>query len=466
MKNGRKGGKSLGVLILAAGQGTRMESHIPKVLHPVAGRPMLFYVLRVANAMKPNAIGVVIGFESDKVKASVQKIAKDCGITRPIVFITQKKPLGSGHAVLESVSFLKKFQTAAVLCGDTPLLTYESLYALLHSHEDQKGQVTLLTARLANPKGYGRIIRSPLGEVLRIVEESVGTQKELAVTEVNSGAYCFEVLPLLKALKEITGKGPKKEHFLTDVLEFIRSKGGKVNAYVSANPEEILGVNSRVQLSAAERITNRRMLERLMLSGVSIIDPTTTHVDADVEVGKDSVLHPFTILRGKTKIGRNCEIGPYCNIQSAQIGNECLVQLSQLTECRILEKTEVGPYSHIRPDSVIGPRAKIGNFSEIKNARVGYGSKVNHLSYIGDADVAEDVNIGAGTITCNYDGKSKHKTTIGAKTFVGSNVNFIAPVKIGRGAKIAAGSTIDKDVPDQALAIARERQTIKPNYQK
>ncbi len=456
----------MAVLVLAAGQGTRMESSIPKVLHPVAGRPMLFYTLRVANALKPNAIGVVIGYEADKVKTEVQKIVKDCGITRPIVFIHQKKVLGSGNAVFESVPFLKKFQTATVLCGDTPLLTYESLYALVRSHESQKGQVTLLTARLANPKGYGRIVRSPLGEVLRIVEESLGTAKELLINEINSGAYCFEVQSLLAGLKEICAKGPKKEHFLTDILEFIQSKGGKVNAYVSSIPEEVLGVNSRIQLATAERITNRRMLERLMLSGVSIIDPSSTHVDADVEVGQDSVIHPFTVLRGKTKIGRNAVVGPFCNISDAQIGNECVVRLSQLSECRILEKSEVGPFSHIRPGSVLGPRVKVGNFSEIKASRIGCGSKVNHLSYIGDAEIQEDVNIGAGTITCNYDGKAKHKTLIAAKVFVGSNVNFIAPVKVGRGAKIAAGSTIDQDVPEQALAIARERQINKPNYGK
>jgi bifunctional UDP-N-acetylglucosamine pyrophosphorylase / glucosamine-1-phosphate N-acetyltransferase len=459
--NKDKHAKSLGALILAAGQGTRMESTIPKVLHPVGGRPMLFYVLRLANALKPAAIGVVVGHEADRVKAAVNAMAKDCGINRPIHFIHQKKALGSGNAVLESVPFLKKHQMAAVLCGDTPLLTYESLYALIESHAAQKGQVTLLTARLANPKGYGRIVRSPLGEVLRIVEESVGTSKELAINEINSGAYCFEVDTLMAGLKEIGAKGPKQEHFLTDILELIRAKGGKINAYVSQVPEEVLGVNSRVQLSSAERIMNRRMLERLMLSGVTILDPASVHVDADVEVGQDSVIEPSTILRGKTKIGKHCRVGPFCFMENAQIGNECEVRLSQLVDCRILEKSHIGPYSNIRPESVVGPRVRIGNFTEIKNSRIGFGSKVNHLSYIGDAEIHEDVNIGAGTITCNYDGKVKHKTAIAAKAFVGSNVNLIAPVRIGRGAKIAAGSTITEDVPDEALGIARARQVNK-----
>ncbi len=459
--NNHKAQKSLGVLILAAGEGTRMESSIPKVLHHVGGRPMIFYTLRLANAVKPLAIGVVVGYEAERVKTSVQGLAKDCQIARPISFILQKKALGSGNAVLEAMPFLKKFKTVVVLCGDTPLLTYESIYGLFQSHEEQKGQVTLLTARLANPKGYGRIVRSPLGEVQRIVEESVGTAKELAINEINSGAYCFEVEALMSGLKEIGAKGPKKEHFLTDVLELIRARGGKVNAYVSQVPEEVLGVNSRIQLSTAERIMNRRLLERLMLSGVTVVDPNSTHIDADVEIGQDSVIYPGTILRGKTKIGKMCRIGPYTHIYEAQIGNECVVRMSYLDTCRVLEKSEIGPFSNIRPESVIGPRAKVGNFTEVKASRIGFGSKVNHLSYIGDCEIHEDVNIGAGTITCNYDGKAKHKTTISAKAFVGSNVNLIAPVKIGRGAKIAAGSTVTEDVPDEALAIARARQVIK-----
>ena len=456
-----KTAKNIGVLILAAGEGTRMESSIPKVLHAVGGRPMIFYTMRLANAVKPTGIGVVVGYESDRVKTAVQQIAKDTQINRPVTFIIQKKQTGSGNAVLEAMPFLKKFKTVLVVCGDTPLLTYESIYALVQSHEDQKGQVTLLTARLGNPKGYGRVIRGPLGDVLRIVEESVGSPKELAVGEVNSGAYCFAVESLISGLKEIGAKGPKNEHFLTDVLELIRTKGGKVNAYQSQNAEEILGINTRLQLSAAERIMNRRLLERLMLSGVTVLDPASTHIDADVEVGQDSVIHPDVILRGKTKIGRDCKIGPFCYITDAQVGNECEIRMSQVENARILEKTVIGPFSNIRAESVIGPRVRIGNFTEVKASRIGFGSKVNHLSYIGDAEIHEDVNIGAGTITCNYDGKEKHKTVIGAKAFIGSNVNLIAPVKIGKGAKVAAGSTVTEDVPDEALAIARARQVNK-----
>ncbi|MEK7390289.1 MAG: bifunctional UDP-N-acetylglucosamine diphosphorylase/glucosamine-1-phosphate N-acetyltransferase GlmU [Elusimicrobiota bacterium] len=456
-----KGQGQLCILVLAAGQGTRMESSIPKVLHHVGGRPMLFYVLRIANALKPGSIGVVVGHEAQHVKTATAEMSRSVGITRPIQMILQKKPLGSGNAVLEALPYLKKFKTALVMCGDTPLLTYESIYNLFLTHEQLKGQATLLTARVAAPKGYGRIVRGALGEVQRIVEESVATAKELAISEVNSGAYCFEVDALVNGLKEIQAKGPKKEHFLTDVMEAIRGKGGRIHAYVSSNSEEILGVNNRAQLSAAERVLNKRMLERLMLSGVTIRDPQSTHVDADVEIGQDTVIYPGVILRGHTKIGRLCHIGPYTHVEETSIGNECEIRFSSVSHARILEKTNVGPFAHIRPDSTIGPRARIGNFTEVKCSKIGFGSKVNHLSYIGDSDIAEDVNIGAGTITCNYDGKEKHRTVIGAKAFVGSNVNLIAPVKIGRGARVAAGSTVTEDVPDEALAIARARQVNK-----
>ncbi len=451
---------SLGVLILAAGEGTRMESSLPKVLHSVGGRPMLFYGLRLANALKPAGIGVVIGHQADHVQKEIEEMTKGW-LNRPITYIRQKHPTGSGGAVLEAMPFLKKFQTAVVACGDTPLLTFETVYGLVNAHREQKGQVTLLTARLATPKGYGRVVRSPLGEVLRIVEESEATPKEAAITEINSGTYCFEVAPLLDAVRGIAPQGPKKEIYLTAALELARQKGGRVNAHVCGNAEEALGVNTRVQLAHVERVLNRRCLDRLMLSGVTIVDPSHTYVDADVEIGQDSIVLPGTILKGKTQIGKACHVGPFTYIEDTTLGNNCEVRNSYVNGARILEKTTIGPYSHIRPGTVAGPRARIGNFSEIKASRIGFGSKVPHLSYIGDADIAEDVNVGAGTITCNFDGTEKHKTVIGAKAFIGSNVNLVAPVKIGRGAKIGAGSTITEDVPEGALAIARARQENK-----
>ncbi|MBI4678171.1 MAG: bifunctional UDP-N-acetylglucosamine diphosphorylase/glucosamine-1-phosphate N-acetyltransferase GlmU, partial [Elusimicrobia bacterium] len=435
------------------GQGTRMESTLPKILHPVGGRPMIYYVLRVANALKPAAIGVVVGHEAEGVKKDIFQLAKDCGVTRPVQFIQQKMPLGSGNAVLESIPFLKRFTAVTVLCGDTPLLTFESLMSLQRVHEENKAQATLLTARLANPKGYGRIVRTPTGDVLRIVEESVASPREAVINEVNSGAYCFEVAALLAGLREIGARGPKREHFLTDILELVRTKGGRIIAALSSNPEEALGINNRVQLAAAERIINRRMLERLMLSGVTVVDPASTHADADVEVGKDSVIEPFTILRGKTLIGSRCKVGPFCFLENAVVGNESEVRSSQLRDCRILEKCAIGPYSNIRPESVVGPRARVGNFSEVKASRVGFGSKVPHLSYIGDADIREDVNVGAGSITCNYDGKLKHKTLIEARAFIGSGTMMVAPVRIGRGASTGAGAVVTRDVPDGVTVV-------------
>ncbi|MDE2292894.1 MAG: bifunctional UDP-N-acetylglucosamine diphosphorylase/glucosamine-1-phosphate N-acetyltransferase GlmU [Elusimicrobia bacterium] len=451
----------LGVLVLAAGQGTRMHSSVPKVLHRIGGRPMIHYTLRLAATLKPGAIGVVVGHEAETVRKTVAESLKEWGITRPVTFIHQKNLTGSGAAVIESLPFLKKFKTALVTAGDTPLLTFDTLHAVLKQHEDQKSQVTLLTARVRDPRGYGRIIRSPLGEVVRIVEELDATPKEAAISEVNSGTYCFETALLVAAVKKLSPKNAKNELYLTDALEHIRTQGGRVSAYMTPTGEEAQGVNNRLQLANAERILNRRMLERLMLAGVSVLDPATTYVDADVEVGQDTLLLPGTILRGKTRIGKQCRIGPWTRIEDSQVGNECEVTASYLRDARLLEKTTVGPYAHLRPGTVAGPRVRIGNFTEVKASRIGYGSKVNHLSYIGDADVAEDVNVGAGTITCNYDGKEKHRTTVGAKAFIGSNVNLVAPVKVGRGALIGAGSTITEDVPDGALAIARERQVNK-----
>lgn len=459
-KSGVKGGQ-LGVLILAAGQGTRMLSATPKVLHTIGGRPMLYHLLRLANALKPSSIGVVVGHQDEVVRKAVEDSAQDWGLKPSLVFLRQKSLNGSGGAVLDALPFIKKFQTVLVMCGDSPLLTFDTLYAMLNHHRAEKGQVTILTARLHNPAGYGRIVRSPLGEVLRIVEDAHATPKEAAVNEVNSGTYCFEAQLLADAVKTLKPQGAKNELYLTDCLEHVRAKGGRVVGFQSQTPEEILGVNTRLNLAQAERILNRRILERLMMSGVTVMDPNHTYVDADVEVGQDSVLHPGTILRGKTKIGRACRIGPFTSIEDSTIGNECSVTYSQVAGARILEKTSVGPFSHVRPETVAGPRARIGNFSEVKASRIGFGSKVPHLSYVGDADVAEDVNIGAGTITCNYDGKTKHKTQISAKAFIGSNVNLVAPVKVGRGALVGAGSTITEDVPEGALAIARAQQVNK-----
>ena len=451
----------LGVLILAAGEGTRMESTLPKVLHPVSGLPMLLHVIRTANALKPNGIGVVLGHAHEEVQKAVEPALKDLGITRPVQFFRQKDQKGSGHAVDAAQAFVKRFERVLILCGDAPLVTFDTLFSMLRFSAEQKCQMTVLTAKLANPKGYGRIVRTPNGDLARIIEESEASPKELAINEINSGVILSDAEPLLAALKKLSPKGPKSEYFLTDAVEGVRAEGGRVLAFASSNPEEVLGVNTRIQLATIERISNRRILERLMLSGVSVADPAHTYVDATVEVAPEAVLLPGTVLKGRTQIGRGTKVGPFSYVEDSQIGPQCDVRMSHVAGARLLEKTTVGPFSNIRPDSVIGPRAKIGNFSEIKASRIGFGSKVPHLAYVGDAEIAEEVNVGAGAITCNYDGQEKHKTIIGARAFVGSNVNLIAPVKIGKNAKIGAGSTITEDVPEGALAIARARQENK-----
>ncbi|MBI4386413.1 MAG: bifunctional UDP-N-acetylglucosamine diphosphorylase/glucosamine-1-phosphate N-acetyltransferase GlmU [Elusimicrobia bacterium] len=460
-RSGSHKGGGFCVLILAAGQGTRMESSRPKVLHPLGGRPIASYLLRAAIALKPSGIAVVVGHGAEEVQKAVQEVVKEYSIQRPLTFLRQKSLTGSGGAVLDAAAFLRKFETAMVLCGDTPLLTYETLFALLNSHRDQKGHAAILTAKLNHPKGYGRIVRGPLGDVIKIVEEGEASPKEAAIQEVNSGAYCFEAAPLIEAARDLEPSGHKREQYLTHCLERIRAKGGRISAFVTQTPEEILGINSRVQLAQAERILNRRILDRLMISGVTVIDPAHTYVEMDVEIERDTVLWPGTILRGRTRIGRECRIGPYTCLSDTTVGNGCEIVSSHVSGARILEKSTIGPFAHIRPETIVGPRAKVGNFSELKAARVGFGSKVPHLSYIGDCDIAEEVNVGAGTITCNYDGEAKHKTIIQAKAFIGSNVNLVAPVKVGRGAKIGAGSTITQDVPDGVLAIARAPQVNK-----
>ncbi len=451
----------LGVLILAAGEGTRMESEVPKVLHPVAGLPMLLHVARTANALKPNAIGIVVGHSHDQVEKAATLALKELGVTRPVQFFRQKDQKGSGHAVEAASAFVKRFERVLILCGDAPLITFDTLFAMLRFHGEQKCQLTVLTAKLANPKGYGRILRTPNGELARIVEETEAAQKELSLNEINSGVVLAESDNLLAALKKLAPKGPKQELYLTDAVEAVRTDGGRALVFPSPNPEEVLGVNTRIHLATVERIANRRILERLMLSGVTVVDPQHTYVDATVEVAPECVIQPGVILRGRTQIGRGCKLGPFTYIEDSQIGNLCEVRQSNVSGARLLEKTTVGPYANIRAQSVIGPRGKVGNFTEIKASRIGFGSKVPHLSYVGDAEIGEEVNVGAGTITCNFDGQEKHKTVIGAHAFVGSNVNLIAPVKVGRNAKIGAGSTITEDVPEGALAIARARQENK-----
>jgi len=437
-------------LILAAGKGTRMKSKLPKVLHKVGGLPMVEQVRRtVQNAGTIRQI-VVVGFGGE----AVQEYLGDTAET-----VMQKEQLGTGHAVLQAEALLKEEQgTLLVTCGDTPLVTSETFASLMACHEQTHAAATVLTAIMPDPTGYGRVIRDQSGQVVKIVEQKDGSPAELAVSEVNAGIYCFDMPLLWDMLHRVTNKNAQGEYYLTDIIGMLVAEGKTVSAFASSNYKETLGVNSRMQMAEAESVMRQRKLEQIMTDGVTVIDPGNTYVDMSVFVGRDTVLYPGTILEGNTVIGEGCQIGPYVRLTNVQMGNEDHLQFTYAHDCQIKNGCEVGPFVHFRPNTVIGNQVKVGNYMEVKNSVIGDGTKLPHLSYIGDSDVGSGVNIGCGTITVNYDGKIKHRTTISDHAFVGCNSNLIAPVDIGEYAYVGAGSTITKDVPARALAVGRARQ--------
>jgi len=437
-------------VVLAAGKGTRMKSALPKVLHRVGGKSMLQHVLDAAKNAGAQRNIVVIGFGGEQVKEAIGKQAE---------FVVQTEQLGTGHAVLQAGDLLKNEQgTVMVLCGDTPLLTSALLKKLYDEHKKVGAKATVLTAVMPDATGYGRIIRTDSGTVAKIVEHKDANEEELRVQEINSGIYCFEAVDLFRALASVSCDNAQGEYYLPDVLEILRKEGEKIWAVAADDYEETLGINSRVQLSGAESILRRRKNIELMDAGVTIMDPATTYVDSDVEVGRDTVIYPGTWLEGTTVVGENCELGPNSRFSDTKIGNGVTAHFSYAHECEIGDDVIMGPYVHLRPNTKISAKVKIGNFVEVKNSNIGLGSKLPHLSYIGDADMGSGVNMGCGTITVNYDGKNKYRTVIGNDAFIGCNSNMVAPVTVGDGAYVGAGSTITKDVPAEALAIARERQ--------
>lgn len=443
-------------VILAAGQGTRMKSKLYKVLHPVCGKPMVEHVASQVLQLETDKIVTVIGHGAEQVRSCLE------GKT---AFVLQEEQLGTGHAVLQAEPVLgNKDGTTLVVCGDTPLLQAETLKALFEEHERKQAKVTILTATAPDPAGYGRIIRNAAGFVEKIVEHKDASPEEQQVKEINTGVYCFDNRALFEALKRVSNDNAQGEYYLPDVVGILKSQGETVVAYKTESIEETLGVNDRVQLSEAERIMRKRINERHMRNGVTILDPRQTYIEADVEIGQDTVIYPGTKLSGKTVIGEDCKIGPNSDIINCVIGNGTEVSQSVAENSEIGASVHVGPFAHIRPDSSISDEAKIGNFVEVKKSTVGKGSKASHLTYIGDAEVGAGVNIGCGTITVNYDGKHKFKTVIEDGAFVGCNSNLIAPVTVGENAYIAAGSTITDDVPGEALSIARARQVNKENY--
>lgn len=447
---------NLFAVVLAAGQGKRMNSKLFKVLHPVCGKPMVGHVIDTLEEINVNRTVVIVGHGVETVKGY---------LGTKVEYALQKEQLGTGHAVMQAEPLLGKEQgMTIVIYGDTPLVKAETLHQMMKQHQSTGAAVTMLTAMMDNPFGYGRIIRNSEGRVAKIVEQKDCSQAEAQVREINAGTYCFDNEKLFAALSRVTNDNSQGEYYLTDVIDILKGQGDIVDAYCTDDPYESLGVNDRLQLSEAERCMRERINRAHMVNGVTMIDPSQTYIEKGVQIGADSVLMPGTILRGRTVIGEGCVLGPNTEIGDSIIGDEVIVKNSIVLESNIDNGASIGPFAYIRPNSKIGKSVKIGDFVEIKNAEVGDGSKVPHLSYVGDAAIGSRVNFGCGAITVNYDGFSKNKTEVGDDAFIGSNVNLIAPVTIGNGAYVVAGSTITNDVAEGDLAIARERQTNKPGY--
>ncbi|WP_071393071.1 bifunctional UDP-N-acetylglucosamine diphosphorylase/glucosamine-1-phosphate N-acetyltransferase GlmU [Bacillus tuaregi] len=443
-------------IILAAGQGTRMKSKLYKVLHPVCGKPMVQHVVDQISKLHIDKTVTIIGHGAEMVKAQLGNQSD---------YVLQEEQLGTGHAVMQAKELLSGKQgITLVVCGDTPLIKAETMEALFKHHEEKGAKVTVLTAQANDPTGYGRIVRNEAGLVEKIVEHKDASDEERLIAEINTGTYCFDNQSLFEALNEVTNDNVQGEYYLPDVIEILKGKGEVVTAFKTADFAETLGVNDRVALAEAEQIMKQRINRQHMRNGVTIIDPLNTYIGADVEIGSDTVILPGTMISGKTIIGSNSVIGPNSEIKDCQIGEATVIRQSVAHDSQIGSHVNIGPFAHIRPDSAINDDVKIGNFVEIKKAVFGKGSKASHLSYIGDAEVGRDVNIGCGSITVNYDGKNKYLTKIEDGVFIGCNSNLVAPVSVGKGAYVAAGSTITKDVPSEALAVARSRQVNKENY--
>jgi bifunctional UDP-N-acetylglucosamine pyrophosphorylase/glucosamine-1-phosphate N-acetyltransferase len=444
----------ISAVILAAGKGTRMKSELPKVMHQLAGLAMIDHVLNKVEKLGIKDILTVVGHGRDLVSEHIAHRSK---------IIIQEKQLGTGHALMQTLPRLQDDSTVLVLSGDQPLLACATLSALLEHHQNSGAAATVLTAVLEKPFGYGRIIKNN-GVFQRIVEEKDALPAEKLVKEINTGTYCFKGSSLKVALREITPQNAQGEYYLTDVFRLLISSGQKVETLCTSDGAEALGINNRVQLAEAEELLYDRNRQYWMMAGVTIVNPATVFIDSEAELTRDVTIYPFTLIKGKSKVGEGTAIGPGTTLINCICGNACLIENSVVRDAVIGDHCVIGPFAYLRPGTVLSQGVKVGDFVEIKNSQIGAGTKVPHLSYIGDSTLGKNVNIGAGTITCNYDGKNKHKTIIGDDAFVGSNTNFVAPVQIGRESVIGAGSTISKDVPDQALAVERSQQKIVENW--
>ncbi len=443
-------------VVLAAGQGTRMKSSLYKVLHPVLGKPMVQHVIDQLKPLQLNEIITIVGHGAETVQDQIGDDSQ---------FVIQEEQLGTGHAVQQADSILEQQEgTTLVVCGDTPLLTKDTLESLLTYHEEEGAKATLLTAHAEDPTGYGRIVRSEDGNVARIVEQKDASEEVQQIQEINTGVFCFDNKALFETLKLVSNDNAQGEYYLPDVIEILKGQNEKIAAYQTPRFEETLGVNDRVALSRAEDAMKRRTNEYHMRNGVTIIDPGHTYIGLDVQIDQDAVIYPGSVIEGNTTIATGVEVGPHTEIKNCSIGQDTVIKQSVAHDSQIGSSVNIGPYAHIRPSSELGDEVKVGNFVEVKKASFGKGSKASHLSYIGDAEVGEGVNIGCGTITVNYDGTNKHLTKIEDEAFIGCNSNLVAPVNVGKGAYVAAGSTITEDVPESALSIARSRQTNKEGY--
>ncbi len=446
-------------IVLAAGQGKRMKSKLYKVLHKVCGQPLIGHVADALSGVAERAV-VIVGHGAEQVRSYVEQ-------TFPgrFEFALQEQQLGTGHAVMQAESLLQGEQGITfVVCGDTPLVSAETLQEMTDLHLSSGAAATILTARLDEPTGYGRIVRDEAGHVLRIVEQKDASPYELAIDEINTGTYCFNHELLFAALKNISNQNAQNEYYLTDVIGILQSQGEKIAAYCAPDPSEAIGINDRLALVAAEQAMRARINVGHLLNGVTMIDPNSTYIEKYVQIGADTVIYPGTILKGQTVIGEDCVLGPNSEITDCQIADDVQIRQSVLTQSTVGSHTTIGPFAYLRPGTSLGEHVKIGDFVELKNATLDDHSKVSHLSYVGDARVGKNVNIGCGAITVNYDGYSKHLTEIDDDAFIGSNVNLIAPVKVGKGAYVVAGSTITHEVSENDLAIAREKQINKPGY--
>ena len=443
-------------VILAAGMGTKMKSKMPKVLHKVCGKPLSKWVIDASKAAGADKVCAVVGHKAETVKEVLGDVCE---------FALQAEQKGTGHAVMQAIDVIKNSKgEVVILNGDTPLITAETINKAIEYHKNNGNQATVITAILDDATGYGRIIRDNDGSVLKIVEQKDASEEEKKINEVNSGMYVFDAQSLVYALDKITPNNAQGEYYLTDTLEILLSAGKKIGGYAISDNDEIRGINDRVQLNEAEKIMQKRINEYHMRNGVTMRNPESVYIEDGVEIGNDTEICQNVTIKSGTKIGSDCVIGSGSMLDRAVIHDGVDVLSSVILESEVDEGTHVGPFAYIRPNCHVGKEVKVGDFVELKNSNIDDGTKISHLTYIGDSDVGKRVNFGCGTVTCNYDGKKKYRTTIGDDCFVGCNTNFVSPINVGDGVYIAAGSTITEDIPENSLSIARARQVNKEGW--